>query len=148
MGQLFVDAHRSLQYDYEVSCEELDFLVDTAIAIEGVYGARLTGGGFGGCTVNMMRPDAVERFAIQIVPAYEERFRVTPQIYPVRPSDGAGAMRGGAGFPGWHGQRHPAPRWRAHGRRRPRRLQGRRDAPGSRGALRHLERPASRTPLP
>ena len=89
MGQLFVDSHRSLQHDYEVSCEELDFLVDQSIAIEGVYGARMTGGGFGGCTVNMMRPEAVDHFRGQIVRAYEERFRVTPQIYPVRPSAGA-----------------------------------------------------------
>jgi galactokinase len=92
MGQLFLDSHRSLQHDYEVSCEELDFLVDQAIAIEGVYGARMTGGGFGGCTVNMMRPDAVDRFRTQIARAYEERFRVTPQMYPVRPSAGAGEL--------------------------------------------------------
>jgi len=90
MGRLFVESHRSLQYDYEVSCEELDFLVDQALAIEGVYGARMTGGGFGGCTVNMMRPDAVDRFGAGIVRAYENRFHVTPQIYPVRPSAGAG----------------------------------------------------------
>ena len=62
MGKLFVDSHRSLQHDYEVSCEELDFLVDTALAIEGVYGSRMTGGGFGGCTVTMLRPDAAGRF--------------------------------------------------------------------------------------
>jgi galactokinase len=92
MGQLFVDSHRSLQHDYEVSCVELDFLVDQAIAIEGVYGARMTGGGFGGCTVNMMRPDAVDRFRERVVRAYEERFHATPQIYPVRPSAGAGEV--------------------------------------------------------
>jgi len=92
MGQLFVDSHRSLQHDYEVSCEELDFLVDQAVAIDGVFGARMTGGGFGGCTVNMMRPDAVDRFRAQIVPVYEERFHATPQIYPVRPSAGAGEV--------------------------------------------------------
>jgi galactokinase len=92
MGQLFVASHRSLQYDYEVSCEELDFLVDQALAIEGVYGARMTGGGFGGCTVNMMRPDAVDRFQKEIVRAYEAKFQVTPQIYPVRPSAGAGPL--------------------------------------------------------
>ena len=67
MGQLFVDSHRSLQHDYEVSCEELDFLVDQAIASTVCIGARMTGGGFGGCTVNMMRPDAVDRFRDQIV---------------------------------------------------------------------------------
>jgi galactokinase len=92
MGQLFVASHRSLQYDYEVSCEELDFLVDQALAIEGVYGARMTGGGFGGCTVNMMRPEAAEGFRTSIASAYEAKFQVTPQMYPVRPSAGAGAV--------------------------------------------------------
>src|SRR5207249_2678236 len=76
MGQLFVGSHRSLQHDYEVSCVELDFLVDTALAIDGVYGARMTGGGFGGCTVNMMRADAVDQFGSGIRQAYEERFGV------------------------------------------------------------------------
>ena len=89
MGKLFVESHRSLQHDYEVSCAELDFLVDAALAIDGVYGARMTGGGFGGCTVNMMRPDAVQQFSARIARTYEERFGVSPQIYPVRPSAGA-----------------------------------------------------------
>ena len=55
MGKLLVASHRSLQHDYEVSCAELDFLVDTAMGLTGVYGARMTGGGFGGCTVNLVR---------------------------------------------------------------------------------------------
>ena len=92
MGRLFVESHRSLQHDYEVSCAELDCLVDTALTIDGVYGARMTGGGFGGCTVNMMRPDAVEQFGSRLTRAYEERFGMPPQIYPVRPSAGAGAL--------------------------------------------------------
>ncbi len=62
MGRLLVESHRSLQHDYEVSCEELDFLVDTALGIDGVYGSRMTGGGFGGCTVTMLRPGAAEKF--------------------------------------------------------------------------------------
>jgi galactokinase len=89
MGRLFVESHRSLQHDYEVSCEELDFLVDEALKIEGVYGARMTGGGFGGCTVNMMCPEVAKRFKVGIAAAYEARFGVTPRIYPVRPSAGA-----------------------------------------------------------
>ena len=66
MGQLFVESHRSLQHDYEVSCEELDFLVDTALTLDGVYGARMTGGGFGGCTVNLVRHGAEHEFAAAI----------------------------------------------------------------------------------
>jgi galactokinase len=89
MGELFEASHRSLQHDYEVSCDELDFLVDAALGIEGVYGARMTGGGFGGCTVNMMRPDAVGHFEREISRLYHERFGIQPRIYPCRPSWGA-----------------------------------------------------------
>jgi galactokinase len=92
MGTLFVASHRSLQHDYEVSCAELDFLVETALGIDGVYGARMTGGGFGGCTVNLLRPDAAPQFRERIVRLYSERFGVTPQIYLCRPSAGAGEV--------------------------------------------------------
>ena len=92
MGALFVESHRSLQHDYEVSCEELDFLVDVAIGVPGVYGARMTGGGFGGCTVNLVRPDAAPRFQREIKAAYHERFNIDPAIYHCRPSQGASAL--------------------------------------------------------
>jgi galactokinase len=92
MGELLVASHRSLQNDYEVSCEELDFLVDTALGLPGVYGARMTGGGFGGCTVNMVRPDSALKFQAAISHAYQARFGLTPEIYPCRPSAGAGEI--------------------------------------------------------
>jgi galactokinase len=90
MGKLLVESHRSLQHDYEVSCVELDFLVDTALAIDGVLGSRMTGGGFGGCTVTMLRPHAVPRFGQEMARAYQRQFHATPQVYPCRPSAGAG----------------------------------------------------------
>ena len=93
MGKLLVASHRSLQYDYEVSCAELDFLVDQALLTEGVYGSRMTGGGFGGCTVTMLRPDAADGFAARIASFYERRFQMTPRIYRCNPSAGAGAVR-------------------------------------------------------
>ena len=93
MGQLMVESHLSLQHDYEVSCAELDFLVDTAIGIEGVLGARMTGGGFGGCTVNLLRQGASDRFRNEISAAYHERFGITPQIVECRPSGGAGEVK-------------------------------------------------------
>src|SRR5262249_53790822 len=74
MGRLFIASHRSLQNEYEVSCAELDFLVDSALTIHGVFGARMTGGGFGGCTVNLMRPEVVDAFETQISAAYQARF--------------------------------------------------------------------------
>jgi galactokinase len=93
MGQLMVESHISLRDDYEVSCAELDFLVDTAVGIEGVLGARMTGGGFGGCTVNLLRTGAGGGFRGAIAHAYEERFGVRPQIFDCRPSAGAGEVK-------------------------------------------------------
>lgn len=90
MGRLFVESHRSLQHDYEVSCEELDFLVDTALTLDGVFGARMTGGGFGGCTVNLVAPDAVGGFEREIVARYQERYNLTPAVFRCTPSQGAG----------------------------------------------------------
>jgi galactokinase len=90
MGQLFVESHRSMQYDYEITCEEVDFLVDTAIGIEGCYGARMTGGGFGGCTVNLVAPDEVEKFERIIRSAYQDRFHIDPVIFRCVPGPGAG----------------------------------------------------------
>jgi galactokinase len=93
MGQLMVESHISLQHDYEVSCPELDFLVDTAIGLEGVLGARMTGGGFGGCTVNLLRQGTSGRFRNTIAHAYHERFGVSPEIFDCRPSGGAGEIK-------------------------------------------------------
>jgi galactokinase len=90
MGKLLVASHRSLQYDYEVSCAELDFLVDHALLLDGVYGSRMTGGGFGGCTVTMLRPVAVEAFSASLTRAYQRRFQVAPRVYLCNPSAGAG----------------------------------------------------------
>jgi galactokinase len=89
MGRLMQESHASLRDDYEVSCEELDFLVGAAMEIDGVYGSRVTGGGFGGCTVTLLRTEAAEAFGSQIADAYRGKFDVTPAVYPCRPSDGA-----------------------------------------------------------
>jgi galactokinase len=92
MGELFLESHRSMRHDYEITCDEVDFLVDTAAGIPGCYGARMTGGGFGGCTVNLMAPDAVDRFGDQIRARYRERFRIDPAIFRCVPSEGAGEI--------------------------------------------------------
>ena len=89
MGRLLVESHRSLENDYEVTCAELDFLVYRATEIEGTYGARMTGGGFGGCTLNLVAPEAVERFKETLGGEYLERFGIQPAFYQVRPSQGA-----------------------------------------------------------
>jgi len=89
MGRLFVASHRSLQHDYQVSCEELDFVVDTAVGLPGVYGARMTGGGFGGCAVNLVEPEALAGFEASVGAAYRDRYGITPQFYRSKPAAGA-----------------------------------------------------------
>jgi len=93
MGKLMVASHRSLQHDYEVSCAELDFLVDTALGIEGVYGSRMTGGGFGGCTVTMVRADAAAEFGRKLGEAYHLKYNIAPRVYVCQPSEGAGEIK-------------------------------------------------------
>jgi galactokinase len=93
LGRLMFDSHRSLRDDYEVSCPELDVLVDAASRVSGVYGARMTGGGFGGCTVNLISRDAFERFSEDVSGAYEERFGTRPEIYAFVAADGASEIR-------------------------------------------------------
>jgi galactokinase len=93
MGTLMVESHRSLQHDYEVSCAELDFLVDAALTIDGVFGSRMTGGGFGGCTVTLLRTDAAEGFRAAIAQSYERQFGVTPRAYSCEPSEGAAEVK-------------------------------------------------------
>ena len=92
MGRLFIASHRSMQYDYEISCEEIDFLVDTAIKIPGVYGSRMTGGGFGGCTVNLLAPESIGQFRDRLAKAYQERFSKSPVFYDCEAAAGAGRL--------------------------------------------------------
>jgi galactokinase len=90
-GQLMHESHRSLREDYEVSCRELDLLVELTSACEGVYGARMTGGGFGGCTVNLVRSDAVSHFQQWVADAYEKKTGKIPDVYVCSAAQGAGA---------------------------------------------------------
>jgi len=80
-GQEMYASHAGLRDDYEVSCEELDALVEAARLVPGVYGARMMGGGFGGCTINLVAPDQVEHFIRQAGVAYRERFGRELEIY-------------------------------------------------------------------
>jgi galactokinase len=91
-GQLMYASHASLRDDFEVSCAELDLLVDLAGNIDGVYGARMTGAGFGGCTVNLVRSDAVDRFERSIAEPFADATGKTPQIFVCRASEGVARM--------------------------------------------------------
>lgn len=91
-GELMVASHVSLRDDYEVSCVELDFLAEEAMKVKGVYGARMTGGGFGGCAVALCQPRAVEPLKEYITKRYQEKFNITPQIIATAATDGAGPV--------------------------------------------------------
>lgn len=88
-GQLMNASHRSLRDDYEVSCEEIDILVEEAWKIPGVLGSRITGGGFGGCTVSIVKEDAVEEFQKKVAEAYKKRTGIEAEFYIVDIGDGA-----------------------------------------------------------
>jgi galactokinase len=92
VGELFAASHASLRDDFEVSSPELDAMVEIAMATPGVVAARMTGAGFGGCTVNLVRPNAVDRLRTAIEAEYPSRTGLTPKIYPVRVVDGAGPL--------------------------------------------------------
>jgi galactokinase len=87
-GRLMRESHRSLQEDYEVSSTELDLLVEIASEIAGVYGSRMTGGGFGGCTISLVRSEMVEEFQSAVARGYQRATGRKPDIYTVRASDG------------------------------------------------------------
>jgi galactokinase len=88
LGPLMSQSHRSLRDDYEVSCKELDLMVDIAAAQPGVIGARVTGGGFGGCTINLVESAAVESFKQNVGAEYLARTGLKPEIYVSSASDG------------------------------------------------------------
>ena len=88
-GELMLQSHQSLRFDYQVSCPELDLLVDAAKEIDGVYGARMTGGGFGGCTVNLIQEDVEEVFRKVVSEIYQGTFDIKPDIYTFEAADGA-----------------------------------------------------------
>ena len=92
-GKLMNASHVSLRDDYEVSCEEIDILVDLAWETEGVIGSRITGGGFGGCTVSIVKNDAVDNFVATIGAAYKEKVGHEAEFYIVDIGEGAHVCR-------------------------------------------------------
>lgn len=80
-GQLMNASHTSLRDDYEVSCPELDFLVEHAQQFEGVLGSRMTGAGFGGCTVTLITENQIDKFTKELISAYEEKFGIVAETY-------------------------------------------------------------------
>jgi galactokinase len=91
-GVLMGASHASLRDDYDVSTRELDVMVEAAMEVDGTFGARMTGGGFGGCTVNLVQADAAQAFARQVAERYEARTGRAPEIYICTASEGAGPV--------------------------------------------------------
>lgn len=92
VGRLLIESHRSLQYDYEVSCEELDFIVDELNSMDGVLGARMTGAGFGGCCVALISQARSETIQALLKKSYLERFRIELESFVTTPNDGVRQM--------------------------------------------------------
>jgi galactokinase len=88
LGKLFYASHNGLQHQYKISCDELDFLVEQTKNIPEILGARMMGGGFGGCTINLIKKSAIEKFGKEISKAYKKEFNHDCSIYSVELSDG------------------------------------------------------------
>jgi galactokinase len=88
-GKLMIESHKSLRDDFEVSCRELDLMVELNCAAPGVYGSRMTGGGFGGCTVSVVAADRVDEFKDTVTEGYARATTITPDIYICHAAAGA-----------------------------------------------------------
>lgn len=91
-GELMIQSHNSLRDDYEVSVPELDFLVEQALQVKGVYGARMTGGGFGGCTVALVQPRHVNALLEHLNRTYQEKFGKQPESFVTTATAGASVI--------------------------------------------------------
>lgn len=91
-GRLMNQSHISLRDDYDVSCEEIDVLVDAAWSVPGVIGSRITGGGFGGCTVSIVKDEAIDAFKDTLTKAYKDKCNLVPEFYVVSIGDGPSKM--------------------------------------------------------
>jgi galactokinase len=92
VGRLFAESHASLRDRFEVSSPELDAMVEIASSVSGVIAARMTGAGFGGCTVNLVRPAAIEPLREAVMTRYPARTGLAPRVLPVQAVDGAGRI--------------------------------------------------------
>ena len=93
IGKLMYASHRGLQHQYEVSCPELDFLVDFSEEKPFIYGSRMMGGGFGGCTINLIEADKIDAYFKEVKKVYQEKFNITPTAITVVPDEGTQITR-------------------------------------------------------
>ncbi len=93
LGKLLYESHNGLQNQYKVSCEELDFLVNKAKENLNVIGARMMGGGFGGCTINIISKKATPNFVKEVSKLYHEKFNNECSVYFVEISEGTHLLK-------------------------------------------------------
>lgn len=93
IGKLMYASHRGLQHQYEVSCPELDFLVDFSEEKTFIYGSRMMGGGFGGCTINLIEADKIDAYFEEVKKVFQEKFGITPTAITVVPDEGTQITR-------------------------------------------------------
>ena len=91
-GELMVEAHASMRDDFAASCAEIDALVEVATEQPGCFGARITGGGFGGCTVNLVSAAETAAFTREIAARYHQATGIEPDIYICSAADGASSL--------------------------------------------------------
>jgi galactokinase len=92
VGKKLYESHEGLSKKYEVSCEELDFLVKETKRMDAVIGARMMGGGFGGCTINLVKIDYLNQFIDDMRAAYQKKFNIDLKTYTIRIVNGTGKL--------------------------------------------------------
>ena len=80
VGTILIASHTSLRYLYEVSCDEIDYIIEISEDVDNWYGGRIIGGGFGGCCIHLVADKAVEDFTHHITVSYRKKFQITPEI--------------------------------------------------------------------
>lgn len=93
LGKLMIESHESLRDDYQVSCKELDLLVELSLQQEGTIGSRMTGAGFGGCTVSLVHQEHIDSFIKNVGNRYQKMTGIEPEIYVSMPADGAKELK-------------------------------------------------------
>jgi galactokinase len=93
-GNFMYETHVGLKNDYEVSCKELDYLVELTKDIQSVYGARMMGGGFGGCTINLIENDSVDKVSEIVKKSYADKFGFEPKVYCTKINNGTEIING------------------------------------------------------
>ena len=89
IGEILFESHQSLSSDYEVSCKEIDYLINSSSQVDGWKGGRIVGGGFGGCTIHLLDNRVIENYSRIIDEKYFKKYGIHPDIFPVRFLGGA-----------------------------------------------------------